>query len=371
MHLARTAIVTGANGFIGSYLARVLLGRGWTVHALGRGKSGVAWQERVWAALKTASPTNELPDSTSLHCHEADLSQPDLGLLKSPTLPGEAKAVLVHLAGDTRFVPADPAAQRKANVEGALNVVRALRSSVARVVHVSTAYVAGDRSGTILEREGDVGQGFHNNYEKTKLEAEIAVRSFCGELLLPLAIVRPSIIVNDTVSGRSSAFTHLNVLVEVANRIQEFYGIKDGQVVNHEIRFPVNPSARPNIAAVDPIAEALAGIVESPGSVGETFHLCHPAPQSNAEVFGLVMEAFGINEKISLNFVQQLHGPLTRTEEMIVRAFRVYLPYLNYGGVFDLSNTRQLIPGYDRLFQPASVAYLRKVIAFERAERRR
>ena len=371
MHLARTALVTGANGFIGSHLARVLLGRGWTVHALGRGKSGVPWQDRVWAALKATSATDELPDSNCLHCHAADLSQPDLGLLKSSILLGESKAVLVHLAGDTRFVPPDPAAQRQANVEGALNVVRALRSSVSRVVHVSTAYVAGDRAGTILENEGDVGQRFHNNYEKTKLEAEIAVHSLCEELRLPLAIVRPSIIVNDTVNGRSSAFTHLNVLVEVANRIQEFYGIKDGQVVNQEIRFPVNPAARPNIAAVDPIAEALAWIVESPGSAGKTFHLCHPTPQTNAEIFGLVMEAFGIKEKISLHFVQTMPRPLTRTEEMIVRAFRVYLPYLNHGGVFDLSNTRELITDYDRLFQRANVEYLRKVIVFERAERRR
>ncbi len=239
------------------------------------------------------------------------------------------------------------------------------------MVHVSTAYVAGDRTGTILESEGDVGQGFHNNYEKTKLEAETALHSLCGDLSLPLTIVRPSIVINDTVNGRSSAFTHLNVLVEMANRIQEFYGIKDGQVVNQEIRFPVDSSAQPNVAAVDSIAEALARIVESPGSVGRTFHLCHPAPQSNAEVFGLVMEAFGVKDKITLNFVRAMTRPLTRTEEMAVRALRVYLPYLNHAGVFDLSNTREIIPDYDRLFGPASVDYFRKVIAFERSGRKK
>ena len=362
--------MTGANGFIGSHLARVLLERGWTVHALGRGKGDIPWQERVLTALKEASPTSELPDLTHLSCHEADLALPDLGLPRSSALPGASEAVLVHLAGDTRFIPPDPAAQRQANVGGALNVVRTLRSSVSRVVHVSTAYVSGDRTGTILESEGDMGQGFHNNYEKTKLEAEVAVHALCAELRLPLAIARPSVIVNDTVNGRCSAFTHLNVLIEVANRIQEYYGIQDGQVVNHEIRFPVNPSARPNVAAVDPIAEALAWVVESPGSAGKTYHLCHPTPQTSVEVFGLVMEAFGIKDKISLNFVQEMPRPLTRTEEMIMRAFKVYLPYLNHSGVFDVSNTRELIPHYDRLFQPASVEYLRKAIAFERKQRR-
>ena len=369
MPLAGTAILTGANGFIGSYLVPILIKRGWIVHALGRSRNGVPWRERLLAAVAVASTTHELPDSDRLHCHEADLMQADLGLATSRTLPREPKAVLVHLAGDTRFIPPDPAAQRRANVAGALNTVRALQPYLSRVVHVSTAYVAGDRAGTILECEGEMGQGFHNNYEKTKLEAEIALQALCVELRLPLAITRPSIIVNDTVNGRSSAFTHLNVLVEVATRIQEFYGIQDGQVVNQAIRFPVAPGARPNIAAVDPIAEALASIVESPASAGRTFHLCHPTPQTNAEIFGLVMAAFGIKDKIRLNFVQGMEQPLTRTEEMVVRAFRVYLPYLNYGGLFDVSNTRRIIPHYDRLFPPANVDYLRKVIAFERAER--
>ena len=133
----------------------------------------------------------------------------------------------------------------------------------------------------------------------------------------------------------------------------------------------MNPSARPNIAAVDPIARALVRIVDSADVVGRTFHLCHPSPQSNAELFDLVLEAFGIKDKIKLRYVEELSKPLTRTEEMIVRSFRVYLPYLNHSGSFDLSNTRQIIPCYDDMFGPANPEYLRKVIAFERAQRKR
>jgi hypothetical protein len=173
------------------------------------------------------------------------------------------------------------------------------------------------------------------------------------------------------VTGSSSAFTHLNVLVEVANRIQEYYGIGDGEVVNREIRVPVNPAARPNTAPVDPIAAALALIMESPAAAGKTLHLCHPAPQANTDVFDMVMAAFGINGKINLNYVSQLPPPLTRTEEMIARAFHVYLPYLNHSATFDLANTRVIIPDYDRMFPAVTVDYLHKVIAFERATRKR
>ena len=366
-----TAIVTGANGFIGAHLVRILLGRGWVVHALGRGRDGVRWPERVAAAIHAAVPAVDLSDAGRWNCHEADLARPDLGLREPPDGFGRQPAVLVHLAGDTRFAPSDPAAQRRTNVEGTLNVVRTLRPFVSRMVHVSTAFVAGNSTGIILENETDVGQGFHNPYEKTKLAAETGVRRLCAELRLPLAVARPSIIVNDTVTGRSSAFTHLNVMVEVANRIQEFYGIKDGEVVNREIRVPVNPAARPNAAAVDPVAEAMAALAASSDTAGKTFHLCHPAPQSNPEVLGLILEAFGIREKIRLRFTEHLSRPLTRTEEMFARAFKIYLPYLNQDRVFDLANTRAAIPDYDARFQPMDLDYLRKVIAFERRERGR
>jgi nucleoside-diphosphate-sugar epimerase len=67
MAAAGTAIVTGANGFIGSYLVRALINRGWSVHALGRSKRGVSWRERVMTALKVASATNYPPDSNHLY----------------------------------------------------------------------------------------------------------------------------------------------------------------------------------------------------------------------------------------------------------------------------------------------------------------
>jgi hypothetical protein len=56
---------------------------------------------------------------------------------------------------------------------------------------------------------------------------------------------------------------------------------------------------------------------------------------------------------------------------MAWRAFRMYLPYLDQAAVFDCSHIRKLIPDYDRMFAPADVDYLRKVIAFERSERGR
>jgi nucleoside-diphosphate-sugar epimerase len=279
-------------------------------------------------------------------------------------------AVLFHIAGDTRFNPADPETQRQVNISGVLNVVRALQGSVASVVHVSTAYVAGDRRGLVLESDVDKGQGFRNCYEKSKFDAEIAVTHLCGELGLPLTIVRPSIITNDTATGRSSTLTHLNALVEVVSRIQKHYGIGDGEVVSEEIRIPVAPDSRPNLAPIDPIVDSLLEIGASPQGAGMTFHLCHPDPQPNSEVVSLVAEAFGVKDKIGLRFVAELPKQPTWTERMILRSLRSYLPYLNESCVFDLANTRSIISDYDSRFPPITPDYIRKIIEFQRRQGR-
>jgi nucleoside-diphosphate-sugar epimerase len=153
MDAAQSAIVTGANGFIGSHLVRILLQRGWTVHALGRSSKGDAWHDRVLRSFAEAGWAAPPADLAKLHCHEADLSRPDLGFPDVLPFRPATPTVLVHLAGDTRFVPPDPVAQRATNVGGTLNVVRALRPVIAQMLHVSTAYVSGDRTGLVRETE--------------------------------------------------------------------------------------------------------------------------------------------------------------------------------------------------------------------------
>jgi len=364
----RTAFVTGASGFIGSRLAYKLLSAGWNVHVLGRAKRGISFKDRAKSALEEiyGQPV-ESHLSNGLHCHETDICDPDLTISKSLLKNfSRDNSVLFHVAGDTRFYPKSPESQRKVNVKGSVNVISSLQDYVKSVVHVSTAYVAGRRQGLVLENELDKGQALHNNYEKSKLDAEIAVSEFCDKAGVPLTIVRPSIITNDTKTGRSSAFTHLNAIVEVISRIQKHYGISDGQVVNKEIRMPFNPISRPNLAPVDPIVDSLIEIGTSNLSEGKTFHLCHPNPQTNSEIIHLVAEAFGVKDKIELLFVSEFPKHPTWTEEMIVRSLKPYQPYLNESCTFDLTNTRTIIPGYDSRFSPITLEYLKKVIEFQR-----
>ncbi|HVM63161.1 MAG TPA: SDR family oxidoreductase [Verrucomicrobiae bacterium] len=365
----KTAIITGANGFIGSHIAYRLLNQGWRVHALGRSAGGTQWNDRVNAALREVGEVGDFRGT--LFCHALDISAPNLTLDSIfQSDHSTADTILFHLAGDTRFVPPNPELQRQINVQATLNVVTALKEGIARVVHVSTAYVAGDRAGLIRECELDCGQGFHNSYEKSKCDAELAVTALCRGHELPLVIVRPSIITNDRRSGRASTFTHLNTLVEVVSRIQDHYGISDGQVVSSTLRLMANPEARPNLAPVDSIVPPLLRIAESPKSAGMTFHLCHPKPQRNLEVIDLICECFQVKGKLAIEFVPNIARPMSHTEEMILRSLKVYAPYLNNRCEFDLTNSRSIVPEYDSYFTPLDLAYIQKVAEVERHKRK-
>ena len=96
----------------------------------------------------------------------------------------------------------------RTNVDGTMNMLLfALeaheRGGVDRFVHVSTAYVAGTRQGTVLEDEL-VDTTFNSLYEHSKFGAEQLVRE-CASWL-PQTIIRPSQIVGDSTPGFAANF---------------------------------------------------------------------------------------------------------------------------------------------------------------------
>ena len=364
-----TVIMTGATGFIGSRIALEFLKSGWKVYALGRDNNDVAYQNRIINAVNDIDEAEY--DRTlfrNLKAVVTDICEPDLGTdLQKIDLNRNSQTILFHVAGDTSFHPGDPEKQYRINVNGTLNTFKAFGNLVDIAVHVSTAYVAGTRKGLILENELNKGQSFHNTYEKSKFDAETTLHRLADELSIPLTIQRPSIIINDSNTGRSSSFTHLNALVEVIKRVQNHYNIQDGEVVHEEIRHMIFPDSHPNMAPVDPVVDAMVALGKDKKSIGRTFHLCHPDPQSNIEVIDLLSQAFHVKDLIRFPFVTDLPEDLTWTEQMIFRSLKLYLPYMNNECTFDLTNTRSIIPDYDSCFKPIDLEFIDKVIKFQRS----
>ncbi len=179
--------------------------------------------------------------------------------------------------------------------------------------------------------------------------------------------MRPSVIINDTETGRSSTFTHLNALVDVVRRLQEHFGLGRSEVVSEEIRIMVDPGGRPNLAQIDPMIEALLQIALHPEAPGRTYHLCHPCPQTNTEIIELLTQAFEVKDKVNVTCVDELPEDVSHTEKMIARSFKPYLPYLNDRSSFDLTNTISLVPEYVAMFPALDVDYINKVIDFQHA----
>jgi nucleoside-diphosphate-sugar epimerase len=84
---------------------------------------------------------------------------------------------------------------------------------LSRIAHVSTAFVAGKRTGLVRETELEHDFGFLNTYQQSKYEAELLVRRYRESL--PVVVLRPSIVLDGQGSTRRrSAFRFAFELVK-------------------------------------------------------------------------------------------------------------------------------------------------------------
>src|SRR5262245_5135500 len=147
----KNIFLTGATGFLGSHLAARLLADGHQVMALARGSRNASAQARVEDVLREVG----VPRFENLEIVEGDISLPDLCLNDALAKGGAAGADEIwHCAASLSFQQEDREEIFRMNVGGTrhvLDLVKRLRTP--RLHHVSTAYVAGNRTGVALETE--------------------------------------------------------------------------------------------------------------------------------------------------------------------------------------------------------------------------
>jgi thioester reductase-like protein len=200
-------VLTGATGFLGMETLLRLLEQGEHVEAIVRAPDQAGADRRLAETLATASvPAAHHP---RVHAVPGELTAPGLGLSRpdEDRLKQEATAV-VHCAASVSWdLPLNRA--RDVNVIGTRRMIELAEEiercgRLDRIVHVSTAYVAGRHSGRFSETDLWVGQEFRNTYERAKYEGEQLVRRFTDRL--PITIVRPSIVVGESETGWTPAF---------------------------------------------------------------------------------------------------------------------------------------------------------------------
>jgi dihydroflavonol-4-reductase len=164
--------VTGATGFIGASLVRVLLEEGYTVKALVRPDS----DHRNLAGLDIELCVGDLRDRTSL----------DKGLADCDTL--------YHAAADYRLWTRKPADMYEINVGGTRNVMEAaLRRGLSRIVYTSSVGTLGNPGNGVSGTETTpvTLADMVGHYKKSKYLAEREAESFL-QRGMPLVIVNPS-----------------------------------------------------------------------------------------------------------------------------------------------------------------------------------
>lgn len=212
---------------------------------------------------------------------EGDITRPSLALSEADTerIRGSVDEVF-HLAAVYDLAVAEDLAYR-VNVEGTKNVNEFIKSihALNRYNYISTCYVAGKRSGRILEDELEHAEGFRNFYEETKYLAEIEVEKLKGEI--PLTVFRPSVVVGDSETGETAKYDGIYYLIKYLRKAPSLLRLVN--VGNRNVTL--------NLVPVDFVVDAIAALSRSEGALGQTLAIADPSPLSTAELFNAIAEA--------------------------------------------------------------------------------
>jgi len=166
--VSRKVLVTGANGFTGSYLCKHLLQRGDHVRALVRRRSDLSLLKDVDVEYFYADISNGQP---------LDDAMKDID-------------VVFHIAALYRTEGVPKRVFYEVNVDGTERLLKAAKAAgVSRFVHCSTVGVQGEIKNPPATELAPFNPGDH--YQLSKMEGELLARRFFRERQLPGTIVRP------------------------------------------------------------------------------------------------------------------------------------------------------------------------------------
>jgi thioester reductase-like protein len=339
--------ITGFPGFIGKRLVKRLL------EDSDARVAALVEPRMVEAASKAAG---ELGSSDRVDVLEGDITQQGLGLAPEQyeRLVGET-TVAYHLAAIYNLAVPREVAER-VNVGGTGNVLELCVKCdrLERLNYVSTAYVAGERTGVVYEHELALGQGFKNHYESTKFQAELWVREEMNRV--PTTIYRPAIVVGDSRTGETQKFDGPYYMLRSISLAEKRHG-----PIAH-----FGASGAPfNVVPVDFVLDALMAAAGDPDAVNQTLHLVDPEPVTAREVMGLLAREYaGREPKLRLP-AKAVSGSLRM--KALRQAFggtpRESITYLNHPVRFDTRRANEVMARHG-LRCPRFEDYVGPIVSF-------
>jgi thioester reductase-like protein len=263
MRPSGSVLLTGATGFLGTeILGRFLERSERHLYVLVRARDDAEGSQRVRAVIEDLCGDGDAyRDRWTAVAGDIQTAGLGLAAARRKELAQEVSDV-IHSAASVSFsLPLEQS--RQINVRGTQRLLEfaelcQAEGGLRRFSFISTAYVAGDHSGSFSEDEFDLGQGFRNAYERSKFEAERMVREFAPHL--PVQIFRPSIIVGEQETGWTATF---NVLYPPLKAFQ----------AGAYPALPARPSTPVDVVPVDYVADAVFELANDPAQAGEVHHL--------------------------------------------------------------------------------------------------
>ena len=272
--------ITGASGFIGQELVRLLSAQGHELVVLSR--SAKKWKQK-----------------SAVTVIEADLSQPKAEAIAKFTHDLD---LLYHLAAELN----KPSMMHATNVEGTQAIVNAL-SQKTTLVYLSSIGIFDFSAGNTIQEDSPLHT--QNEYEKSKLAAEEVIRNKAG---LKWVILRPSIIL-----GQQMKSGLLQQLV---------------RLYQNKLRLKVAPEVVANFVLATDVVDALLLLGSTPEAVGQQYNFSNDLPLS--QFLTLLERVLKVQKRIALP---------ARLFQQLLKFFRfIKLISISRDGVAFFSNTTQI-----------------------------
>ena len=344
-------LLTGATGLVGRYLVRDLLLSGVRLAVVVRPSKKLTAHERMESVLQhwERELNRSLPRPVVL---TGDVNQPRLGLsTREIQWLRENCDHVIHNAAVLSFHGVDRTQEPwRTNLHGTGNVVDlAKRIEASNWHYVSTAYVCGCRSGMICEDELDGTQGFRNDYEESKFEAEKMIREQADEVA-KLTVYRPAVIVGDSQTGYTSSYHGLFLYLRLMATLVPEQPRDENGVIQTPIRLPVTGDEPRNLVPVDWVSGVISRLIGCPAAHGQTFHLSPERRTTSREVIDYCYDYFNSEGVVYAGeddtCEQESEAEVNRFEELVLESSRIYDAYYKEDPEFDRTNLQRYITDF-------------------------
>ncbi|MBI5122865.1 SDR family oxidoreductase [Candidatus Roizmanbacteria bacterium] len=357
----KTIFLTGATGFVGSYLTYEFLKQGYALKLLIRDKK-ISAEERLEKSLsyliKEPGEYTKLKDNFEII--HGDITCDNLGI--KPRIHKRLQSevdIVFHNAALTSFEESKSGELKRNNLKGTRNVLDfTLKLKNPEFHYMSTAYICGQNNGVFSEDDLDAGQSFNNPYEESKFRAEKLINKYRERFFLKTAVYRPSIIVGDSKTGKTSNFLGVYSFIKAIYFLADIFSgdlKRDGKRaltagvsckndrLHIPLRIPADSDKTLNIVPIDYVVAVVVMNLKNSADFN-TYHIVNPSPPTLGELNNIICSTFNLTGIKIADQDEFKTKPMTEWERFFIGSINDVTPYLQRKEpVFSDMNTQKIL----------------------------